>query len=67
MLVDDKGVISNQCGNDVLFKKFWVKWPRALEDRGAWITDQMNKQMNIFCHLSLGRLAVLEGEYFLKH
>lgn len=42
MLVDDKGVISDQCGNDVLFKKCWVKRPHVLEKKGARITDQMN-------------------------
>lgn len=54
MLVDDKGVISNQCGNNALCKKCWVSWPYIPEDKGARMTDQMNNQINVFCHLSLG-------------
>lgn len=54
MLVDDKRIISNQCGNDALCKEYWVNWPHVLEDKGARMTDQMNKQINIFRHLSLG-------------
>lgn len=46
MLVCDKGVISNQRGDDELFKKCWGDWPHVLEDKEAWMTDQGNKYLS---------------------